>query len=124
MKKSFNWIFWVIFSPILSIIIWFFGTHSWSHFVDTLFIVSMILFIAGFILILVQDGIFDATSYGFRRIRYQMSSTKHKKSWEDDEFMNPKQAKRDFYIVEKWAKLMCIINFIYVIICLLAIFTF
>ncbi|WP_460379487.1 DUF3899 domain-containing protein, partial [Staphylococcus aureus] len=38
---------------------------------------------------LVQEGIFDATSYGFRRLKYQMSSSKKKKSISDDPFFNP-----------------------------------
>lgn len=124
MSKYLQWLIWVLFAPVLSLIIWGFRTHTWANYIDILFIVSMILFIAGFVVILVQDGIFDATSYGFRRIRYQMGGKKHRKAWEDDEFMNPKQAKRDFYLVEAWAKRMTIINAVLILLCLCAIFTF
>lgn len=124
MRKHFQWLFWVLFSPLLSLVIWLFREHTWSGFVDVFFVVSMLLFITGFIFVLVQDGIFDATSYGFRRIRYQMSSAKHRKAHVDDEFINPKKVKRDVYIVEKWTVYMTLVNVIFVILSLLAIFTF
>lgn len=124
MNKHFRWIFWSIFSPVLSLIIWLFREHTWTQFIDILFIVSMLLFIVGFVFILVQDGIFDATSYGFRRLRYQMSSAKHRKAHVDDEFINPKKVKREVYIVERWTIYLTLVNVVYVILCLLATFTF
>lgn len=124
MNKYIQWLIWVLFAPLVSLIIWIFKTHTWSNYIDILFIVSMLLFIAGFVVILVQDGVFDATSYGFRRIRYQMAGKKHQKAWKDDEFMNPKQAKKDFYLVEAWAKRITIINALFILLCLCAILTF
>lgn len=124
MSRRFQWVFWTVLSPVLSLIIWLFRAHTWPQFIDILFVVSMLLFIVGFVFVLVQDGIFDATSYGFRRLRYQMSSAKHRKAHVDDEFINPKRVKRDVYIIERWTICMTIVNVIYVILCLLAIFTF
>ena len=50
------------------------------------YFVSLVIFIILFIILLVQEGIFDVTSYGFRRLKYQMSSTSRKRSMEDDSF--------------------------------------
>ncbi len=52
--------------------------------------------------LLVQEGIFDATSYGFRRLKYQMSSSKKKKSISDDPFFNPQEVKKEHYFVSTW----------------------
>lgn len=103
MKNLKNWIIWFSLTPLLTLIVWlFFTSHTLISFLDVLFYISLIIFIVGFLILLVQEGIFDATSYGFRRIRYQMSSRAKKKTMEHDEFFNPQQAKREYYIIGSW----------------------
>ena len=53
-----------------------FNSHTIITYLNILFYVSLIIFISIFLILLVQEGIFDATSYGFRRLKYQMSSSK------------------------------------------------
>ncbi|RIL72390.1 DUF3899 domain-containing protein [Staphylococcus devriesei] len=103
MKNLKNWIIWFSLTPLLTLIVWvLFTPHTLISFLDVLFYISLIIFIVVFLILLVQEGVFDATSYGFRRIRYQMSSRAKKKTMEHDEFFNPQQAKREYYIVESW----------------------
>ncbi|MCI2947454.1 putative membrane protein [Staphylococcus caledonicus] len=103
MKNLKNWIVWLSITPLLTLIIWlFFTAHTLISFLNVLFYISLIIFIIIFLILLVQEGIFDATSYGFRRIRHQMSSRAKKKTMEHDSFFNPQQAKREYYIVESW----------------------
>ncbi|MCJ1656773.1 DUF3899 domain-containing protein [Staphylococcus sp. NRL 18/288] len=103
MRNFNNWIIWLLITPTLSVILWFiFTNHSFISFINTLFYISFIIFILIFIILLVQEGIFDATSYGFRRIRYQLSSRAKKKMMEYDDFFNPQQAKKDTYFVSTW----------------------
>ena len=71
-----------------------FNSHTIITYLNILFYVSLIIFISIFLILLVQEGIFDATSYGFRRLKYQMSSSKKKKSISDDPFFNPQEVKR------------------------------
>ena len=94
MKK---WLIMAIFTPLLSLLIWLFNNHTVITYLNILFYVSLIIFICNFVILLVQEGIFDATSYGFRRLKYQMSSTKRKKSISDDPFFNPKEVKRTIF---------------------------
>ncbi|MGT2596907.1 DUF3899 domain-containing protein [Staphylococcus aureus] len=49
-------------------IIWLFNSHTIITYLNILFYVSLIIFISIFLILLVQEGIFDATSYGFRRL--------------------------------------------------------
>ena len=55
-----------------------FNSHTIITYLNILFYVSLIIFISIFLILLVQEGIFDATSYGFRRLKYQMSSSKRR----------------------------------------------
>ncbi|QLI02810.1 hypothetical protein SA111250134_02698 [Staphylococcus aureus] len=71
-----------------------FNSHTIITYLNILFYVSLIIFISIFLILLVQEGIFDATSYGFRRLKYQMSSSKKKKSISDDPFFNPQEVKK------------------------------
>ncbi|WP_154619309.1 DUF3899 domain-containing protein, partial [Staphylococcus haemolyticus] len=66
-----------------------------------------------FFILLVQEGIFDATSYGFRRIRYQLSSSSKKRTMADDEFLNPQQVKKEHYFISTWIAPALICNIAY-----------
>ncbi|HFF7735262.1 TPA: DUF3899 domain-containing protein, partial [Staphylococcus aureus] len=59
--------------------------------------------------------IFDATSYGFRRLKYQMASSKKKKSISDDPFFNPQEVKKEHYFVSTWIIPLLLINILYFI---------
>lgn len=114
MRTKSTWGFWLLLTPILSIIIWIlFSNHTLITYINTLFFLSLISFILIFIILLVQEGIFDATSYGFRRIRYQLSSRSKKKTMEDDEFLNPQHVKKEHYFISTWIApaLICNIAF-------------
>jgi hypothetical protein len=68
-----------------------------------------------FLILLVQEGIFDATSFGFRRMRYQLASRSKKKTLENDDFFNPKQVKKEHYTISTWllpALILCAFYFI------------
>ncbi|BCN90478.1 DUF3899 domain-containing protein [Staphylococcus argenteus] len=104
-----------IFTPLLSLLIWLFNNHTVITYLNILFYVSLIIFICNFVILLVQEGIFDATSYGFRRLKYQMSSAKRKKSISDDSFFNPKEVKKEQYFVSMWIFPMLLINILYFI---------
>lgn len=112
MKK---WLIMAIFTPLLSLLIWLFNNHTVITYLNILFYVSLIIFICSFVILLVQEGIFDATSYGFRRLKYQMSSAKRKKSISDDSFFNPKEVKKEQYFVSMWIFPMLLINILYFI---------
>ncbi|MBO1199341.1 DUF3899 domain-containing protein [Staphylococcus simiae] len=109
----------ILFTPIISVIIWLFGQHELISFINILFYVSLLMFIVSFVILIVQEGIFDATSYGFRRLKYQMSSTKKKKALADDDFFNPRHIKKEHYIVSSWIYALIIINFSYFVISIL-----
>lgn len=89
-----KWLGMALITPILTFIIWVFNSHTIITYLNILFYVSLIIFISIFLILLVQEGIFDATSYGFRRLKYQMSSSKKKKSISDDPFFNPQEVKK------------------------------
>ena len=85
-----------LFTPVLSIIIWLFYSNHFINLVNILFYTSFIIFIVAFLILLIQEGIFDATSFGFRRLKYQLSSTK-KTYDENDHFSIHKKLKRKLY---------------------------
>ncbi|HCU8427794.1 TPA: DUF3899 domain-containing protein, partial [Staphylococcus aureus] len=97
-----KWLGMALITPMLTFIIWVFNSHTIITYLNILFYVSLIIFISIFLILLVQEGIFDATSYGFRRLKYQMSSSKKKKSISDDPFFNPQEVKKEHYFVSKW----------------------
>lgn len=109
-------IIWVLFAPICSFLIWIFNDKSFINFLNILFYTSAVLSIITFVLIIVQDGVFDVTSYGFRKLKYQFSTKKQRTSMSDDDFFNPQQVKKDTYVVTSWVKYAFLINLIYFVI--------
>ncbi|MCY1568596.1 DUF3899 domain-containing protein [Staphylococcus pettenkoferi] len=105
----------ILITPVISLIIWLFTSHQWVAYVNVLFYVAMILSIVTFILILIQEGVFDATSYGMRRMKYRLSSKKHQASVQDDDFFNPQQAKKSDYRVARWVKVAFGVNVCYLV---------
>ncbi|MDU2146064.1 MAG: DUF3899 domain-containing protein, partial [Staphylococcus sp.] len=70
-----TWFIWLFLPLICTFLLWMFVTqHSFVSFINILFYISLVLFILLFLILLVQEGIFDATSFGFRRMRYQLAS--------------------------------------------------
>ncbi|HDG9745094.1 TPA: DUF3899 domain-containing protein [Staphylococcus aureus] len=110
-----KWLGMALITPILTFIIWVFNSHTIITYLNILFYVSLIIFISIFLILLVQEGIFDATSYGFRRLKYQMSSSKKKKSISDDPFFNPQEVKKEYYFVSTWIIPLLLINILYFI---------
>ena len=110
-----KWLGMALITPILTFIIWLFNSHTIITYLNILFYVSLIIFISIFLILLVQEGIFDATSYGFRRLKYQMSSSKKKKSISDDPFINPQEVKKEHYFVSTWIIPLLLINILYFI---------
>ncbi len=110
-----KWLGMALITPILTFIIWLFNSHTIITYLNILFYVSLIIFISIFLILLVQEGIFDATSYGFRRLKYQMSSSKKKKSISDDPFFNPQEVKKEHYFVSTWIIPLLLINILYFI---------
>lgn len=110
-----KWLGMALITPILTFIIWVFNSHTIITYLNILFYVSLIIFISIFLILLVQEGIFDATSYGFRRLKYQMSSSKKKKSISDDPFFNPQEVKKEHYFVSTWIIPLLLINILYFI---------
>lgn len=110
-----KWLGMALITPILTFIIWVFNSHTIITYLNILFYVSLIIFISIFLILLVQEGIFDATSYGFRRLKYQMSSSKKKKSISDDPFFNPQEVKKENYFVSTWIIPLLLINILYFI---------
>ena len=110
-----KWLGMALITPILTFIIWLFNSHTIITYLNILFYVSLIIFISIFLILLVQEGIFDATSYGFRRLKYQMSSSKKKKSISDYPFFNPQEVKKEHYFVSTWIIPLLLINILYFI---------
>ena len=110
-----KWLGMALITPILTFIIWVFNSHTIITYLNILFYVSLIIFISIFLILLVQEGIFDATSYGFRRLKYQMSSSKKKKSISDYPFFNPQEVKKEHYFVSTWIIPLLLINILYFI---------
>ncbi|RIN02810.1 DUF3899 domain-containing protein, partial [Staphylococcus shinii] len=105
MKNLTSILGWALLTPILSLLFWFFVSHTLIYFINIFFYISISLTVFFFIIIIVQEGIFDPTSYGFRRLKYQLSSKKHKDTMENDEFFKPNQVKKDDYFVSPWVKI-------------------
>ena len=105
MKNLKNWMIWLIITPILSMILWIiFTNHTFVSYINTLFYLSLIIFICIFFILLVQEGIFDATSYGF---------SSKKRTMADDEFLNPQQVKKEHYFISTWIAPALICNIAY-----------
>ncbi|MEJ7173316.1 DUF3899 domain-containing protein [Staphylococcus caprae] len=110
-------------TPFLSFIIWLLTAHELLNFINIIFYVSLTIFIIVFALLIVQEGIFDATSYGFRRLKYQLSSSKKKQTIEDDEFFNPKHIKKDHYMISSWVIPILLINLLYFVLAIVISFS-
>ncbi|MCI2954215.1 DUF3899 domain-containing protein [Staphylococcus caprae] len=110
-------------TPFLSFIIWLLSAHELLNFINIIFYVSLTIFIVVFALLIVQEGIFDATSYGFRRLKYQLSSSKKKQTIEDDEFFNPKHIKKDHYMISSWVIPILLINLLYFVLAIVISFS-
>lgn len=113
----------IAITPLLSLIIWQFTGHRFLDFINIIFYVSLIIFIIVFGLLVIQEVIFDASSYGFRRLKFQLSSSKKKQTIEDDEFFNPKHAKKDHYIISSWIIPILLINLIYFVLAIVISFS-
>ncbi|MCO0862162.1 DUF3899 domain-containing protein [Staphylococcus pasteuri] len=123
MKSIKNYLLPLIITVILSFLFWIWTSHTWTDYINVLFYVSLISFILLFIILLVQEGIFDVTSYGFRRLTYQLSSNSKKKSMKDDAFFNPKNAKKEHYMISSWVLPSLCINILLVIVTIIVSFT-
>lgn len=110
-------------TPFLSFIIWLLSAHELLNFINIIFYVSLTIFIIVFALLIVQEGIFDATSYGFRRLKYQLSSSKKKQTIEDDEFFNPEHIKKDHYMISSWVIPILLINLLYFVLAIVISFS-
>ncbi len=56
-----KWLGMALITPILTFfIIWLFNSHTIITYLNILFYVSLIIFISIFLILLVQEGIFDA----------------------------------------------------------------
>lgn len=123
--KSFNvnTLIYIFITPIVTLVLWLTGAHTWVHFINTFFSLSLIISIFLFMLLLVQEGIFDVTSYGFRKFRYQMMRKKNRQMYEEDDFYNPKTPKRQHYVVQSWVKPSLLVNTLYFILSLILAFT-
>ena len=102
--------------PLISFIVWLCRQHTLINYLNNLFIIATICFITLFLLLIIQEGIFDATSFGFRRLKYQLSSKKKRTMIEDDEFFNPQHVKKEDYPIFDWLVPLLIISLIYIII--------
>ena len=112
-----TWFIWLFLPLICTFLLWMFVTqHSFVSFINILFYISLVLFILLFLILLVQEGIFDATSFGFRRLKYQLSSTKRKRMMKNDHFFNPQKVKKESYIISPWVVPTLIINLTYIIV--------
>ncbi|OEL03898.1 hypothetical protein AST12_04045 [Staphylococcus succinus] len=115
MRSNHNILIWGLFTPLLSLAFWLFTVHTLVHFMNLLFYISIILTIIFFIIIIVQEGVLDPTSYGFRRLKYQLSSQKHRDALEKDTFFKPGQVKKEHYFITPWVITGFVCNIIYLL---------
>lgn len=116
MSKFTTYLFWLLFTPLISFLCWLFASHQLTQYLNIIFYVSFIFVIILFSLIIVQEGILDPTSYGFRRLKYQLTNKKHKDTLENDDFFKPTQAKKSSYFVNPWIKVGFVFNLLYLLI--------
>ncbi len=116
MRKFTTYLFWLLFTPLISFLCWLFASHQLTQYLNIIFYVSFIFVIILFSLIIVQEGILDPTSYGFRRLKYQLTNKKHKDTLENDDFFKPTQAKKSSYFVNPWIKVGFVFNLLYLLI--------
>lgn len=116
MKQKYTFGMGLLLIPLISFIVWLYRQHTLINYLNNLFIIATICFITLFLLSIIQEGIFDATSFGFRRLKYQLSSKKKRTMIEDDEFFNPQYVKKEDYPIFDWLVPLLIISLIYIII--------
>lgn len=116
MRKFTTYLFWLLFTPLISFLCWLFASHQLTQYLNIIFYVSFIFVIILFSLIIVQEGILDPTSYGFRRLKYQLTNKKHKDTLKNDDFFKPIQAKKSSYFVNPWIKVGFVFNLLYLLI--------
>lgn len=116
MRKFTTYLFWLLFTPLISFLCWLLASHQLTQYLNIIFYVSFIFVIILFSLIIVQEGILDPTSYGFRRLKYQLTNKKHKDTLENDDFFKPTQAKKSSYFVNPWIKVGFVFNLLYLLI--------
>lgn len=116
MRKFTTYLFWLLFTPLISFLCWLFASHQLTQYLNIIFYVSFIFVIILFSLIIVQEGILDPTSYGFRRLKYQLTNKKHKDTLENDDFFKPIQVKKSSYFVNPWIKVGFVFNLLYLLI--------
>ncbi|SUK84679.1 membrane protein [Staphylococcus aureus] len=109
-----KWLGMALITPMLTFIIWVFNSHTIITYLNILFYVSLIIFISIFLILLVQEGIFDATSYGFRRLKYQMSSSK-RRSLSLMIIFQPTRGKKRALLCSTWIMPLLLINILYFI---------
>lgn len=107
---NFNTLLYILITPAATLILWLTGAHTWHYLINTFFSLSLIISIFLFTLLLIQEGIFDVTSYGFRKFRYQLMRKKNRQMYEEDDFYNPKSPKREQYVVQPWIKPALLVN--------------
>ena len=73
-----TWFIWLFCHSYLLFTLDVRNSTFFISFINILFYISLVLFILLFLILLVQEGIFDATSFGFRRMRYQLASRSKK----------------------------------------------
>ena len=112
MKQKYTFGMGLLLIPLISFIVWLCRQHTLINYLNNLFIIATICFITLFLLLIIQEGIFDATSFGFRRLKYQLSSKKKRTMIEDDEFFNPQHVKEDYPIFDWLVPLLIISLFI------------
>ena len=98
MRKFTTYLFWLLFTPLISFLCWLFASHQLTQYLNIIFYVSFIFVIILFSLIIVQEGILDPTSYGFRRLKYQLTN------------------KKSSYFVNPWIKVGFVFNLLYLLI--------
>ena len=116
MRKFTTYLFWLLFTPLISFLCWLFASHQLTQYLNIIFYVSFIFVIILFSLIIVQEGILDPTSYGFRRLKNQLTNKKHKDTLENDDFFKPKKKKKSSYFVNPWIKVGFVFNLLYLLI--------
>ncbi|WP_281185839.1 DUF3899 domain-containing protein [Staphylococcus schleiferi] len=114
-----NALIYILFTPIASLVIWLLSTHTWTHFINIFFTITIMVAILLFTFLIIQEGIIDVTSYGFRKFRYQMMRKKNRSRFEDDAFFNPKHAKKSEYFVSPWIMPALLIHVVYFVIAII-----
>ena len=100
MRKFTTYLFWLLFTPLISFLCWLFASHQLTQYLNIIFYVSFIFVIILFSL----------------RLKYQLTNKKHKDTLENDDFFKPTQAKKSSYFVNPWIKVGFVFNLLYLLI--------